>query len=143
MKNTQEIVKENLIEKISKLKDIPTLVMIQLMNDRTYDEYHRKLKEDCDNMGIDLVYFNFERFTQNEICNMIVAFNNDEIVDGIIIQSGAPYGYVYVNCISSEKDVSILKDDSVFDKIEYFDEEMQRFSILENVVEAYRRLNNE
>lgn len=143
MKNTQEIVKENLIEKISKLKDIPTLVMIQLMNDRTYDEYYRKLKEDCDNMGIDLVYFNFERFTQNEICNMIVAFNNDEIVDGIIIQSGAPYGYVYVNCISSEKDVSILKDDSVFDKIKCFDEEMQRFSILENVVEAYRRLNNE
>lgn len=143
MKNTQNIVKENLIEKISKLKSVPTLVMIQLMNDSAYDEYHGKIKEDCDSVGIDLVYFNFDRFTQNEICNMIIAFNNDEIVNGITIETGTPYWYVYANCISPEKDVGVLKDDSAFDKIKYFDEEMQRLYLLENVVESYRRQNNE
>ena len=65
------------------------------------------------------------------------------IVNGIIIQTNALYSYVYLNCISPGKDVGVLKDDSVFGKIKYFDEEMQRLALLENVVEAYRRQNNE
>lgn len=143
MSTMQEIVRGVLVEKVSRLENLPTLIMIQVMSDSTYYEYYKDLKKDCKDIGIDLVYFNFERFTQNEICNMVVAFNNDELVDGIIIQSNVPYGYVYVNCISPGKDVGVLKDDSVFDKIEYSDKEMRRIALLENVVEAYRRQNNE
>lgn len=143
MNNAQEIVRKTLIEKISRLEEVPTLVMIQVVNDKNYNKYYKELKNDCDNVGIDLVYFNFEHFTQNEICNMIRAFNNDEIVDGIIIQPNIPYGYVYINCISPGKDVGTLKKDSAFDNIKYFDEEMQRLALLENVVESYRRQNNE
>ena len=143
MSTMQEIVRGVLVEKVSRLENLPTLIMIQVTSDSTYYEYYKELKKDCKDIGIDLVYFNFERFTQNEICNMVVAFNNDELVDGIIIQPNVPYGYVYVNCISPGKDVGVLKDDSVFGKIKYFDEEMQRLALLENVVEAYRRQNNE
>ena len=141
MSTMQEIVRGVLVEKVSRLENLPTLIMIQVMSDSTYYEYYKDLKKDCKDIGIDLVYFNFERFTQNEICNMVVAFNNDELVDGIIIQPNVPYGYVY--CISPGKDVGVLKDDSVFDKIEYSDKEMRRIALLENVVEAYRRQNNE
>lgn len=143
MSTMQEIVRGVLVEKVSRLENLPTLIMIQVMSDSTYYEYYKDLKKDCKDIGIDLVYFNFERFTQNEICNMVVAFNNDELVDGIIIQPNVPHGYVYVNCISPGKDVGVLKDDSVFDKIEYSDKEMRRIALLENVIEAYRRQNNE
>ena len=143
MKIAQKILRKNLIENVAKLEKVPTLIMIQVMNDKTYSAYYKDLKKDCDNIGIDLVYFNFENFTQNEICNMVKAFSNDEIVNGIIIQTNALYSYVYLNCISPGKDVGVLKDDSVFGKIKYFDEEMQRLALLENVVEAYRRQNNE
>ena len=114
MSTMQEIVRGVLVEKVSRLENLPTLIMIQVTSDSTYYEYYKDLKKDCKDIGIDLVYFNFERFTQNEICNMVVAFNNDELVDGIIIQPNVPYGYVYVNCISPGKDVGVLKDDSVF-----------------------------
>lgn len=143
MNTAYEIARKNLIEEVSGLEEVPTLIMIQVMSDSTYYEYYKDLKRDCEEVGIDLVYFNFEHFTQNEICNMVVAFNNDEIVDGILIQPNIPYGYVYINCISPRKDVGVLKDNSAFDKIKYFDEEMYRISLLENIVEAYRRQNDE
>lgn len=143
MNTAYEITRKNLIEKVSGLEKIPTLIIIQVMSDSTYYGYYKDLKRDCEEVGIDLVYFNFEHFTQNEICNMVVAFNNDEIVDGILVQPNIPYGYVYINCISSGKDVGVLKDDSMFDKIKCFDEEMYRLYILENVVKVCKRQNNE
>ena len=65
MSTMQEIVRGVLVEKVSRLENLPTLIMIQVTSDSTYYEYYKDLKKDCKDIGIDLVYFNFDNFFRN------------------------------------------------------------------------------
>ena len=65
MSTMQEIVRGVLVEKVSRLENLPTLIMIQVMSDSTYYEYYKDFKKDCKDFVIDLFYLNFERFTKN------------------------------------------------------------------------------
>ena len=46
MSTMQEIVRGVLVEKVSRLENLPTLIMIQVMSDSTYYEYYKDLKKD-------------------------------------------------------------------------------------------------
>ncbi len=111
------IAKRVLKNAISTLKKKPTLVVIQVDNNAASSSYINGKRKDCEEVGIrfEHVKIDSEKYSQNDLCKTIKAFDNDELVHGIIIQLPIPNKYnieELQKCISPEKDVDGFRKDS-------------------------------
>jgi len=92
----------------------PCLAVIQVGNDDASNVYIENKKKACNEVGIYFKHIKFEEFAlEKEIINKIIELNNDEYVDGIILQLPLPTKFNekrLVNFITRNKDVDGLTD---------------------------------
>ena len=104
-------IKNELKEKVSKMKDKPTLVVISV-GDNPASKVYVGQKEKCANyIGINYKHIHFDSISDNELINEINKLNLDKSVDGIIVQLPLPKGMDevrIVNTINPDKDVDGL-----------------------------------
>lgn len=130
------------MKKVDELKKVPTLVTIQIDNNEQYHPYIDLIREECKNIHIDCIHFNIDsqKYSQEDLCNIITAFSNDEIIDGIIILLPIPEKYILnelLSCIASKKDVGILGENSIYEKYKTIDLNINVLSLLDNTVSSY------
>ena len=103
------IAKRVLKNTISTLKKKPTLVVIQIDNNVASSSYINGKQKDCEEVGIrfEHVKIDSEKYSQDDLCGIIKAFNRDELVHGIIIQLPIPKKY---NIEELQKYISPGKD---------------------------------
>ena len=92
----------------------PCLAVIQIGNDPASDVYVSSKEKACNDVGI---YFKHIKYAddakEKEIINKIVELNNDEYVNGILLQLPLPSKYNterLINYIARNKDVDGLTD---------------------------------
>ena len=104
-------IKEELKEKVSKLKDKPTLVVISV-GDNEASKVYVGQKEKCANyIGINYQHLHFDEIEDDKLIKEIDKLNKDNNVNGIIVQLPLPKGMnetKIVNSIVKEKDVDGL-----------------------------------
>lgn len=92
----------------------PSLAVIQVGDDQASDSYIKMKQKACDEVGIYFRHYKYDDQTSElTIINKIKELNNDEYVNGIIIQLPLPNGYNekrLVNTIINSKDVDGLTD---------------------------------
>lgn len=92
----------------------PSVAVIQVGNDPASNTYIKNKEKACNNVGIYFRYFKFEDGTPElTIINKIKELNNDDYVNGIIIQLPLPERYNekrLVNQIINSKDIDGLTD---------------------------------
>ena len=104
-------IKEELKERVSKLKVKPTLVVISV-GDNPASKVYVGQKEKCANyIGINYKHVHYDSISDDEIVKVIEKLNKDKKVNGIIVQLPLPSGMDerrIVNTIIPEKDVDGL-----------------------------------
>lgn len=119
-KDYYEKKKDELKEQISEIEKKPKLCVIQFGNDESTNSYIREKKKDCENVGIlfnHICFENYENINEDYVISLIEKLNNDDFVDGIIIERPIPQKYNIENlkeCISPQKDVDGLNRNSKF-----------------------------
>ena len=103
------------IKKIIKYEMIkPSVAVIQVGDNPASDTYIKNKQRACENVGIFFRHYKFEDGeSELSIINKIKELNNDEYVNGIIIQLPLPDGYNekrLINTIINSKDVDGLTD---------------------------------
>jgi len=111
--------KKELTNQVAEFEKIPTLVVIQIDDNRSSNSYIKGKKKDCEEIGIDFVHFKLDsrKYSQKDLCNTLIALSKDELIHGIIIQLPIPNKYNFnklINCITPEKDVDGFRKDSLF-----------------------------
>lgn len=113
-KNLSKEIREELKNKTKKYVIKPCLAVIQIGEDEASNIYVNSKAKACEEVGI---YFKHLKFSEDalerEIVNKILELNNDEYVDGILIQLPLPKRFdetKYINLISKSKDVDGLTD---------------------------------
>ncbi len=106
------------IKKMIKYEMIkPSVAVIQVGDDSASNTYIKNKQKACENVGIFFRYFKFDDGTPElSIINKIKELNNDEYVNGIIIQLPLPERYNekrLVNQILNSKDIDGLTDINV------------------------------
>ena len=95
----------------------PSVAVIQVGDNQASETYIRNKQKACENVGIFFRYYKFEDGTPElTIINKIKELNNDEYVNGIIIQLPLPERYNekrLVNQIINSKDIDGLTDINV------------------------------
>jgi methylenetetrahydrofolate dehydrogenase (NADP+) / methenyltetrahydrofolate cyclohydrolase len=106
-------IKQGLRQEIARLKDlsgrIPRLAALQVGDEASFSVYVKSQKRSALEIGIDyrLVKLPFD-CTERRLIDNIVSLNNDEDINGIILQSPLPAAFDMVKIssfISSDKDV--------------------------------------
>lgn len=110
-------IKANLTKKIKDNLIKPCLAVVQIGNDEASNIYIKAKEKACNEVGI---YFKHIKFSNNaseiEIKNKIIELNNDEYVNGILIQLPIPDRfnvYKLLNLINKDKDVDGLTDNNI------------------------------
>lgn len=111
--------KEILISQVKVFETQPTLVVIQIDNDKSSNSYIKGKKRDCEEIGIKFVHFrlNSKEYSQEDLCNTLTALSNDEQVHGIIVQLPIPDKYNFnklLEHVTTGKDVDGFRRDSLF-----------------------------
>ena len=113
-KELSKNIRLELKEELKKCVIRPCLAVIQVGDDEASNVYINSKAKACEDVGI---YFKHIKFSENilerKIVNKILELNNDEYVDGIIIQLPLPSKFdenKYLNLISKNKDVDGLTD---------------------------------
>lgn len=112
--------KKELKEMVSSFKRIPKLCVIQIGNDSASDAYIKGKIKDCNEVGIECEHVHiadYENFSQEDLLALISEENEDDTVDGIIVQLPIPNKYnveEVSNMIVKEKDVDGFRKDSLF-----------------------------
>ena len=92
----------------------PCIAVIQVGNDENVKLYIDEKKNFCNDVGVYFKHIEFDEFTtEKEIINKIIELNNDEYVDGIILQLPLPLKFnekKLVNFITKNKDIEGLTD---------------------------------
>ena len=92
----------------------PSIAVIQVGDNKASNTYVKMKEKACDEVGIYFRHFKFEDGdSELSIINKIKELNNDEYVNGVIIQLPLPDGYNekrLVNTIINSKDVDGLTD---------------------------------
>ena len=92
----------------------PSIAVIQVGDNKASNTYVKMKEKACDDVGIYFRHFKFEEGdSELSIINKIKELNNDEYVNGVIIQLPLPDGYNekrLVNTIINSKDVDGLTD---------------------------------
>ncbi len=110
-KKISKEIKDELKEKVEKLKVKPKLVVISV-GDNPASKVYVGQKEKCANyIGIEYDHKHFDSISDDELINVIDKLNKDKKVNGIIVQLPLPDGMNetrIVNTIIPEKDVDGL-----------------------------------
>lgn len=113
-------IKEELKEQVAQLKKDGiegTLVVIQVGNDPASSVYVRNKKKACEYIGIGSKSYELpETTTQEELLNLIADLNQDDAVNGILVQLPVPAHIdekTIINAISPAKDVDGFHPESV------------------------------
>ncbi len=113
-------IKEELKEQVAQLKKDGiegTLVVIQVGNDPASSVYVRNKKKACEYIGIGSKSYELpETTTQEELLNLIVDLNQDDVINGILVQLPVPAHIdekTIINAISPAKDVDGFHPESV------------------------------
>lgn len=111
--------KKEIEERLGKLERIPTLVVIQIDDNKASNTYIKGKEKDCKEVGIDFVHFKLDsdKYTQEDLCRTLRLFSLDELIDGIIVQLPIPEKYnieELLDNISPDKDVDGFRKDSRF-----------------------------
>lgn len=105
---------DNLSNEISKLKIKPTLVVIQVGNNSASNIYVSQKKNMADYVGIKFIHEKLEEtILEEDLIKIIDNYNNDDNVDGILVQMPLPKHINknnIQNAIFYEKDVDGLTD---------------------------------
>ena len=92
----------------------PCIAVIQVSSDEQTKAIIEQKKKACLDVGIYFKHIEFDEFTtEKEIVNKIIELNNDEYVDGIVIQLPLPLKFnekKLLNFITKSKDVEGLND---------------------------------
>ena len=104
-------IKEELKDKVSKLKEKPTLVVISV-GDNPASKVYVGQKEKCANyIGLNYKHMHYDSITDDELVKVIEKLNKDKKINGVIVQLPLPSGMDetrIVNTIVPEKDVDGL-----------------------------------
>ena len=104
-------IKDELKEKVSKLKVKPKLVVISV-GDNPASKVYVGQKEKCANyIGIDYLHMHYDSISDDDLIKEIEKLNKDKKVNGVIVQLPLPEGMDetrIVNTIVPEKDVDGL-----------------------------------
>ena len=113
-KECSTILRNKLKDEIEKFETKPGLVDIQIGNDEASNIYIASKKKAAENLGINFHHVHFEDGTsEEEIINKILELNNDDSINGILIQLPLPKGYdekKLINYINPDKDVDGLTE---------------------------------
>lgn len=113
-KECSTILRNELKKEIEKFETKPGLVDIQIGNDEASNIYIASKKKAAENLGINFHHVHFENGTsEEEIINKILELNNDNSINGILIQLPLPKGYdekKLINYINPDKDVDGLTE---------------------------------
>lgn len=105
---------DNLSNEISKLKIKPTLVVIQVGNNSASNIYVSQKKNMADYVGIKFIHEKLEEtILEEDLIKIIDNYNNDDNVDGILVQMPLPKHINennIQNAIFYEKDIDGLTD---------------------------------
>ena len=78
-------------EDIKNLSLKPVLAVIQIGDRKDSTIYIRKKREACELIGIESRIYNFKTsVSSNEVCSLLLRLNNDESVNGILVQLPIP-----------------------------------------------------
>lgn len=107
-------IKEELAKKVKGYLVKPCLAVIQIGNDEASNIYIKAKEKACDRIGINFIRVKFESdVNEQEVINKIVELNNDNYVNGILLQLPIPpkfNQYKLLNLINKNKDVDGLTD---------------------------------
>lgn len=113
-KELSSSIKEELKTTIRKHIIKPCLAVIQIGDDEASNIYIKAKDKACEEVGIYFKHIKFdENVSEREIVNKILELNNDDYVDGILIQLPFPERLdenKFINLISKSKDVDGLTD---------------------------------
>lgn len=119
-KKYYSIKKKEIKSRLDNIERIPTLIVVQIDDDKASNTYIKGKKKDCEEVGIDFIHFKLDssKYTQEDLCRTLKLFCKDELVDGIILQLPIPQKYnleELLNNISPDKDVDGFRKDSCFE----------------------------
>lgn len=101
-------VKETIDKSLKEGKRAPHLSVILVGNNDASRIYVKGKKRDCDEVGINMSILHFDNISEKELIHQIEMLNNDDEVDGILVQLPLPE-YInednIINAISPAKDV--------------------------------------
>lgn len=107
-------IKEELKAKIRGFLIKPCLAVIQIGDDAASNVYIRSKEKACTELGIYFKHIKFnEHALEREVVNKIIELNNDEYVNGILLQLPIPPKFnqnKLINLIHRDKDVDGLTD---------------------------------
>ena len=110
-KKISKDIKDELKEKVSKMKEKPSLVVISV-GDNEASKVYVGQKEKCANyIGINYQHLHFDSISDDDLIKKIEKLNKDKNVHGLIVQLPLPKGMnenKIVNSIAKEKDVDGL-----------------------------------
>lgn len=113
-KECSTILRNKLKDEIEKFETKPGLVDIQIGNDEASNIYIASKKKAAENLGINFHHVHFENgASEEEIINKILELNNDDSINGILIQLPLPKEYdekKLINYINPDKDVDGLTE---------------------------------
>ena len=113
-KTLKEKILNDLTTEIEKEENKPTLVVIQVGEDPASKVYVSQKEKMASKVGINFVHEKLEEtITEEELINIINKYNNDENIDGILVQMPLPKHINEANiqnAIDSTKDVDGLTD---------------------------------
>lgn len=112
--------KKELKSKLDNVKRIPTLAVVQIDDNKSSNAYINGKKKDCEEVGIEFVHFKLDssKYTQEDLCKILIALSNDELINGIIVQLPIPEKYnidELLDNIAPNKDVDGFRKDSCFE----------------------------
>ena len=106
------IIKEELKEKVSKLKEegkVPCLAVVQVGNDPASSVYVNSKKRTCEELGIESLSYELAESTrEEELVSLIHDLNSNDKVDGILVQLPLPHHIdedLIIRTIDPDKDV--------------------------------------
>jgi len=113
-KKLSDEIKQELSAKIKHALVKPCLAVIQIGDDEASNIYINSKEKACSEVGIYFKHIKFSEDTkEREIINKIIELNNDEYINGILIQQPIPENFnkhKLINLISKDKDVDGLTD---------------------------------
>lgn len=106
------MIKNKIKDEINQNKITPCLAVIQIGNNKASSIYVRNKMKACCEVGIEFKHIHFDdNISDNVVINEIEKLNNDESVNGILVQLPLPFGFdegKIINSINPLKDVDGL-----------------------------------
>lgn len=107
-KYVSEKCKENIRERIKRLDKVPGLAVIRIGEDEASKIYVRLKNKMCEELGINFMEHHLnENITQEELISLIKELNNNDEVNGILLQSPIPY---HLNILEAFQTIAPEKD---------------------------------